>query len=232
MKKSFKFLGILSFVLAGILIILLLLKPFKGTKLSLDYETDSIYENILAGTLPYCNSKSLEENIFEGEIDPEKEKYFVIDLKKTLTEETLIFQINEHKIDNFYSDYGKSIKNFIADVKKLKVKGYNCSIYFVGRADSTGQKNFKRTLTEPLKLKIHKSINNDKFKFSSEFTEITIPDTFYNNHLPELRSWFLKQQVENNLDFEIKTEILEGKVENQSNAMFRNSTIILYIEKP
>lgn len=164
-------------------------------------------------------------------IKGQKGKYYQIDLKDSHTSKTIFFEAGKYEIPTFDVDFGKALSQLILDINKLNQNNINCKIYTLGKADLLGSKSFKSTLPKSLDLNIHRQISKGAEIFETSESQVSIPIVFGNEYLPNLRANFMKERITAMANGSNRVEILEGSVVGKVDTYFRNTTILVFLEK-
>jgi len=165
-------------------------------------------------------------------VDNRKGLYYKLDFLSVKDTLPIRFPTGEYTINTIEEDFNYTFQVFVDSMlKKVVNANVEYNFYILGSADSLGNTNFKKPLDPSdgfKQIDVLPRVGN--LQFSSLEVTKEIPDTFRNEHLPDLRAKFLKDSLFLVHPFLKEPAILEGSVTNREDSTDRKVTIIFYID--
>jgi hypothetical protein len=217
-------------------IVVLAFIPRENLK-DLDAEVEA---DVLKGKLKfrfrtsYYDIRKISNNeVVEGQ----KGDYYLVDLSNNHYKDTAFFEEGEFVLNDLDENFSICLIRFIDSVYKIiSLSRYDCQLYVKGSADVLGSKTFSKQMNAPYLtdenykiISFYPKKENSYSLFSSELRTHKIMETYKNEDLPFLRSAFIKQKIlaiDNTL---LPPIILEGEVNKEEGAEYRNAIMILYV---
>jgi hypothetical protein len=167
-------------------------------------------------------------------VEHNKGRYFIIDLKDTISGKVILFPEGEYTFNNndwlVLSAFDEVYNTIISKISK----NVKCKIFIEGQADKKGDNSFVRTFEPGFAFtqivynpKVLKT--NDRFiSYSNREDTLLLKEPLRNSDLPLLRGNFLKIKISQYPEMP-QLVLLEGGVSSKTGPEYRNGKILLFI---